>query len=146
MDENIGQVIDECLHIAQQAPNILDVRELFWKRFGGRVPTDSLEVVGESFAIFWITKGNPLQSIIGGSSLGRDVDCVASIAGAISGAYKGVSDIPTDWIDQCNKAMMNDPHELIDMSIKDMSEKLYNILLKIIKKRKEQIKILESMK
>jgi len=45
VDENIGQIIDECLDYAQKAPDILEVRDLFWRRFGGRVPTDSLEVV-----------------------------------------------------------------------------------------------------
>lgn len=137
VDENIGQVIDECLNIAKQAPDILEVRELFWRRFGGRVPTDALEVVGESFAMFWITKGDPRQSMIGGSSLGRDADCVASIAGAIGGAYKGIDAIPKEWVETCNKATLSDPHELIDMSFEEMSETLYNILLKITKERKE---------
>ncbi|MCW4020325.1 MAG: ADP-ribosylglycohydrolase family protein [Candidatus Bathyarchaeota archaeon] len=143
VDENIGQVIDECIDIARQAPNIFEVRELFWRRFGGRVPTDSLEVVGESYAMFWITKGDPKQCMIAGASLGRDADCVASIAGTIAGAYKGPDGIPKDWVDTCNNAMLNDPHELIDMSIEEMSEALYNILLKIIKERKGKIGLLE---
>lgn len=137
VDENIGQVIDECLNIAKQAPDILEVREHFWRRFGGRVPTDALEVVGESFAMFWITKGDPRQSMIGGSSLGRDADCVASIAGAIGGAYKGIDAIPKEWVETCDKATLSDPHELIDIGFEEMSEMLYNILLKITKERKE---------
>jgi len=145
VDENIGQIIDECLEIAGKAPDILEVRELFWRRFGGRVPTDSLEVVGESYAMFWITKGDPKQCMIGGASLGRDADCVASIAGAIAGAYKGIDAIPKDWVETCNKAILNDPHELIDMSIEEMSMELYKVLLRIIEKRKEQIRTLESM-
>lgn len=145
VDENIGEVIDECLDIAKQAPNILEVRELFWKRFGGRVPTDSLEVVGETYAMLWITKGDPKQSMIGGASLGRDADCVASIAGAIAGAHKGVGAIPNDWIKICNDAILEDPHELIDLSIEEMSEKLYHILLKITEERKQQINIIENM-
>jgi ADP-ribosylglycohydrolase len=145
VDENVGQVIDECLDIAKEVPDMLEVRELYWRRFGGRVPTDSLEVAGESYAMLWITKGSPKQSMIGGSSLGRDADCVASIAGAISGAYKGVDDIPRDWIDTCNKAMLNDTHEIIDMNMEQMSEALYKILLKMTEEQKKQIKILDSM-
>ncbi len=145
VDENIGQVIDECLDIARNAPDIFEVRELFWKRFGGRVPTDSLEVVGESYAMLWITKGDPKQCMIGGASLGRDADCVASIAGALAGAYKGSDAIPEDWVKTCDNAMLDDPHELIDMSIEEMSEALYNVLLKITKERKKQFDLLESM-
>ena len=83
--------------------------------------------------------------MIGGASLGRDADCVASIAGAIAGAYKGIDAIPKDWVETCDKAILNDPHELIDMSIEEMSKELYKVLLRIIEKRKEQIRMLESM-
>jgi ADP-ribosylglycohydrolase len=145
VDENIGQVIDECIDIARQSPDMLEVRELFWRRFGGRVPTDSLEVVGESYAMLWITKGDPKRCMIGGASLGRDSDCVASIAGAIAGAYKGIDAIPMEWVKTCNSAMLKDPHELIEMSIEEMSESLYNVLLKMMRRRKEQIQTLESM-
>jgi len=145
VDENIRQVIDECLEVAKEYPSILEVREPFWRRFGGRVPTDSLEVVGESYAMFWIIEGDPKQSMIGGASLGRDSDCVASIAGAIAGAYKGIDAVQMDWVETCSKAMLNDPHELIDMSIEAMSEELYNVLLKIMKENEVQTRILESM-
>lgn len=145
VDENIGQVIDECLGYARQAPSILGVRELFWRRFGGRVPTDSLEVVSESYAMFWIAEGDPKQCMIGGASLGRDADCVASIAGAIAGAYKGIDYIPKDWVETCNKATLADPHELINMSFEEQSEALYNVLMKILNERKEQIQIIESL-
>jgi ADP-ribosylglycohydrolase len=145
VDENIGQIIDECLDYAQKAPDILEVRDLFWRRFGGRVPTDSLEVVGESFAIFWIAKGDPKQCMIGGSSLGRDSDCVASIAGAIAGAFQGIDAIPKNWVEICQKAMDEDPHEIIDMSMEEQSEALYKILLKIMEARKKQIQLIESL-
>jgi len=145
VDENIGQVIDECLGFARQAPDILEVRELFWKRFGGRVPTDSLEVVGESFAVFWITKGDPKQSMIAGASLGRDADCVASIAGAIAGALKGIDAIPQEWVEICQKAVREDPQEIIDMNFAEQSKALYGVLLKIMERRKKQIKIIESL-
>lgn len=145
VDENVGQVIDECLGIAKQTPDILEVRESFWRRFGGRVPTDSLEVVGESFAMFWITQGDPKQCMIAGASLGRDADCVASIAGAIAGTYKGIDALPSDWVKTCEEATLNDPHELIDMGFAEMSEQLYNVVIKIMKERRELIEALESM-
>jgi ADP-ribosylglycohydrolase len=145
VDENVGQVIDECIGYAKQVPDMLDVRELYWKRFGGRVPTDSLEVVGESFAMFWLTKGDPKQCMIAGSSLGRDTDCIASIAGAIAGAFKGIDAIPRDWVDICEKAIKADTHEIITTSMEEQSKALYDILLKIMEDRKKQIKTIESL-
>lgn len=145
VDVNVSQSIDECLDIAKKTPDMLEVRESFWRRFGGRVPTDSLEVVGESFAMLWITKGDPKQAMIAGASLGRDADCIASIAGAIAGAHQGIDAVPGDWVALCNKATLADPHEIIDMSFEEMSEKLYNVILKIMRERRDQIQTLESM-
>lgn len=145
VDENIGQIIDECLEYARQAPDILEVRELFWKRFGGRVPTDSLEVVGESFAMFWIARGDPKQSMIAGASLGRDADCVASIAGAIAGALKGIEAIPKNWVEICDQAIKADPQEIINMSFEEQSQALYDVLLDIMSKKKKQISTIESL-
>jgi ADP-ribosylglycohydrolase len=145
VNENIGQIIDECIGYVKQVPDMLDVRELYWKRFGGRVPTDSLEVVGESFAMFWLTKGDPKQCMIAGSSLGRDTDCIASIAGAIAGAFKGIDAIPKDWVDICQKAMDADTHEIITMSMEDQSKGLYDMVLKIMGERKKQVETIESL-
>jgi ADP-ribosylglycohydrolase len=146
VNENIGQIIDECIGYVKQVPDMLEVRELYWKRFGGRVPTDSLEVVGESFAMFWLTKGDPKQCMIAGSSLGRDTDCIASIAGAIAGAFKGIDAIPKEWVDICQKAMDADPHEIITMSMEDQSKALYDMVLKIMGERKKQVETIESLK
>ena len=145
VDENIGQVIDEGLEIARKTPDILEVREPFWKRFGGRIPTDSLEVVSESFAMFWIAKGDPKLAMIGGASLGRDADCVASIAGAIAGAFKGVDAIPKEWIETCNKATLASPYTLINMSFEEQAEALYNVVLKIMDEKKRQIETIEYL-
>ena len=145
IDENVKEVILEGLDIAKQYPDIFEVREPFWRKFGGRVPTDSLEVVSESFALFWIAKGDPVKCMIGGANFGRDADCLASIAGAIAGAFKGVDLIPEDWIRTCNEATLNSPHTIIDMSFEQQAEELYKVLLKIIDERKRQIRLVESL-
>lgn len=146
IDENVKEVILEGLDIAKAYPDIFEVREPFWKKYGGRVPTDSLEVVSESFAIFWIAKGDPKQCMIGGANFGRDADCLASIAGAIAGAYMGVDKIPKDWIEICNKATLASPHTIINMSFEEQAIELYKVLMKIIEKNKNRIEILESIK
>lgn len=145
VDENVKDVIFEALEIAKDYPDIYEVREPFWKKYGGRVPTDSLEVVSESYVLFWITKGDPKQCMIGGANFGRDADCLASIAGAIAGAFKGVDYIPQDWIETCNRATLASPHTVIDMSFKDQAHALYKLLMQWMDKTKEQIKRIESL-
>ncbi len=83
--------------------------------------------------------------MIAGSSLGRDTDCIASIAGAIAGAFKGIDAIPKEWVEICEKAMKADPHEIITMSMEEQSRALYDLLLKIMEDRKKQIKTIESL-
>jgi hypothetical protein len=96
--------------------------------------------------MFWLTKGDPKQCMIAGSSLGRDTDCIASIAGAMAGAFKGIDAIPKNWVDICQKAMDADPHEIITMSMEDQSKALYDMVLKIMGERKKQIETIESLK
>jgi len=83
--------------------------------------------------------------MIGGSSLGRDADCVASIAGAMAGAFKGIDAIPKDRVEICEKAIKDDPHEVIDKSMEEQSKALCGVLLKTMEKRKKQIKTIETL-
>lgn len=52
-------------------------------------------------------------------SLGGDTDTIATMAGAIAGAFYGVEAIPRHWIDQC---------EGTDDAVK-MAEDLHSLLL-----------------
>jgi hypothetical protein len=83
--------------------------------------------------------------MIAGASLGRDADCVASIAGAIAGALKGIEAIPKNWVEICDKAIMADSHEIINMSFADQAKALYDVLLDITNKKKKQISTIESL-
>lgn len=50
-------------------------------------------------------------------SLGGDTDTIASMAGAIGGAYWGFDAIPMDWVDSCEEVTRC--HDLAD-SLYDM--------------------------
>jgi ADP-ribosylglycohydrolase len=58
----------------------------------------SPEAVAEAFAVFKLAGGNFKRSIILGGNFGRDADTIAAIAGAMSGAYRGIQSIPEQWI------------------------------------------------
>ena len=53
-------------------------------------------------------------------SLGGDTDTIASMAGAIGGAYCGIDDIPQEWIDCC---------EASDRAI-SLADGLYELVVK----------------
>ena len=143
-EENVAEVIQEVLNIAKKYQDVFEVREPLWQRFGGRVPTDSLEVVSETFAMFYIAKGDPHMAGVGGTNLGRDADCVASLAAALGGALKGIDVIRKDWIETVEKAWKKDPHTIIDMSMEEQAEVLYNVLQQNISELKNQVQLVES--
>jgi len=144
-EENVSEVIEEVLDIAKKYSDVFEVRESLWQRFGGRVPTDSLEVVSESFAMFYIAKGDPHTAGVGGANLGRDADCVASISAVLGGVFKGIDSIRMDFIEAIDKAVKEDPHTIIDMSIEEQAKALYDILLKNINELRTQIQLVESL-
>lgn len=55
------------------------------------------EAVSLSFGILSFTKGNFIDSVLGGVNIGRDTDTIAAICGAISGAINGYNSIPEKW-------------------------------------------------
>jgi len=62
------------------------------------------EVVTKGVCIFKMTGGNVKDAIIAGSNLGRDTDCIAAVAGGISGALSGTAPLPPEWIEQVDNA------------------------------------------
>lgn len=55
------------------------------------------EAVGLAFGIIAAARGDFVDSVLGGTNIGRDTDTIAAIAGAITGALLGVSCIPQHW-------------------------------------------------
>ena len=55
------------------------------------------EAVGLAFGIIAAARGKFVQSVLGGTNIGRDTDTIAAIAGSITGALGGLSCIPPQW-------------------------------------------------
>jgi len=58
---------------------------------------DSRETVPVTFALFLLANGDPREVILMGANFGRDTDTIASMAGALAGAFRGASSLPPDW-------------------------------------------------
>lgn len=82
---------------------------------------DPLEVCSLGIAFFIIGKGDMKKAITGGASFGRDCDTIAGIAGSLTGALYGMTNLPASWVDRVMKACP-------DPDIKAISLKLYQLL------------------
>lgn len=101
--------------------------------FGGFYQTYGVatanEIVAKGLAIFALHKGDPREAIITAVNFGRDVDCLAAIAGGLSGALSGTSKIPKEWMDQVNKATAEDPYTNSKRSIHETADGLFEAYL-----------------
>jgi ADP-ribosylglycohydrolase len=64
---------------------------------GRSTAVDPRESLAVALAILTLAKGDPVETILGCANFGRDADTIASMAGAIAGAYHGAGRLPADW-------------------------------------------------
>jgi ADP-ribosylglycohydrolase len=83
------------------------------------------EVVTKAICIFRMTRGNPKDAIVAAVNLGRDTDCLAAIAGGISGALNGTGAIPEEWIKQVDYATTKMPVTNSRRTLREHSDGLY---------------------
>lgn len=83
------------------------------------------EVVTKAICIFRMAQGNPREAIIAAVNLGRDTDCLAAIAGGISGALSGPGTIPEEWIKQVDYATTRMPVTNSRRTLREHAEGLY---------------------
>jgi ADP-ribosylglycohydrolase len=83
------------------------------------------EVVTKAICIFRMVGGNPKDAIIAAVNLGRDTDCLAAIAGGISGALSGPAALPEEWIRQVDYATTRMPVTNNRRTIREHADGLY---------------------
>ena len=127
--DNIEREVNRALEIAAKHTDPMAMRDEFYEfYFGGNYFTygssQANEVVSKGLAVFAITKGNPREAIPVAVNFGRDTDCLAAIAGGLSGALSGIQAIPAEWIAQVNEATKQDPYTNNHRSIEETADGL----------------------
>jgi len=111
---NVVDEIKGALEYTKDCRDFKDMREAFDPYYNGfGMPYNisyANEVVTKGVCIFKMTGGNVKDAIIAASNLGRDTDCIAAVAGGISGALSGTAPLPAEWIaqvDETTKTLLN---------------------------------------
>ena len=68
-----------------------------------RITCDSRETVPLTLALFLLADGDVEKCVTYGANFGRDADTIASMAGAIAGALRGVGGIRPEWVEKANR-------------------------------------------
>jgi len=92
--------IHNALALAKSLNGYEAFRDAFYERHLYRSACDSRETVPCVFALFYLANGNPEKAVIYGANFGRDTDTIATMVGALAGAFAGVSGFRRAWIEK----------------------------------------------
>lgn len=92
------QYISLCLEVADKYTDVLVARRELYERCLFYHMIDPLELLGLSYAMFKIAKGDVRLAAIGGTNIGRDSDTISGRAAMLCGTLKGAAGIPREWI------------------------------------------------
>jgi ADP-ribosylglycohydrolase len=84
------------------------------------------EIVTKAICVLRMTKGNTWEALKAGINMGRDTDCLAAVAGGISGALSGGASIPADVVKQVDYATSLNPHTNSQRTLRESSDGLYH--------------------
>ncbi len=83
------------------------------------------EVVTKAVCIFRMVRGNTWEAVKAGVNMGRDTDCLTAVAAGLSGALSGPLDIPSELIDQVDKATALNKYTNSQRTLRQTSDGLY---------------------
>jgi ADP-ribosylglycohydrolase len=132
--------IDSGLKLTASCKDFRDMRKAFDKKYSGSgIPyahSYANEVVTKAVCVFRMVKGNLKDAIIASVNMGRDTDCLASVAAGISGALSGGSSLPDEWIKQSDFATTKNIYTNAQRTLREHSDGLYNAYKARLRKMK----------
>jgi len=111
--------IEKTLALAREAGEYIAFRERYYAGhlLPGIAMPDTRETVPVAFALFYLADGDPARTIRYGANFGRDADTIASMAGSLAGALRGVSALPEAWVEKIRASGRRDQAALADMLV-----------------------------
>lgn len=114
------------------------------KRITKYIGSSIYENVTCAFAILKLTNGNVEQAVTIANTRGRDTDCTAASAGALSGALTGTATIPEEWIDQLESGTINNPYTNSHMTNKATAQALYRALQNKLRRMTKEMEAVDK--
>jgi ADP-ribosylglycohydrolase len=133
------QAIAATLALARETGDYAAFRETYYREriLPGIAIPDARETVPVALALFYLAGGEPKRTIVCGANFGRDADTIASMAGALAGAYRGVGALPPAWIEKV-EAQSPRAHE-------DVARALMDVVASRLKELSQQVDEIGAM-
>jgi ADP-ribosylglycohydrolase len=133
--------IDRALDIVGRLSDYNAVRAEFYKFYNGfgtpYAMSSAAETVSKALALFVLAKGDAKTGILYGVNFGRDTDCMAAMAGGLSGALSGIGAVPNEWVEQVDKATMANPYTNTQCTIKEHADGVYGAIVSRARKMRQ---------
>jgi len=106
------EAIGAALALARECGDYAPFRARYYAEhlLPGTNQADSRETTPVALALFWLARGDPRTTVIYGANFGRDADTIASMAGALAGAWRGASAFPPEWVEKVKASSPRDHH------------------------------------
>jgi len=122
--------LDRALKLTAGCTDVRDMRRKFDSVYSGTglvyAQSYANEIVTKAICVLRMTKGNTWEALKAGINMGRDTDCLAAVAGGISGALSGGASIPADVVKQVDYATSLNPHTNSQRTLRESSDGLYH--------------------
>jgi ADP-ribosylglycohydrolase len=93
---SVADQIELAVSTAAETPGL----EAALERIASRVGSSGLAVesIPAAIGVFVAARGQPYEAIVAGASIGGDCDTIASMAGALAGAFRRLEGVPADLL------------------------------------------------
>jgi len=115
---SVEKRIELALEIAGKTNNGFKAALALYDYIGAGVASN--EAIPTALALFYISNGDPMTAIKYATNIGGDADTIASITGAICGAFKGINAFPRRFIEKIE--------EVNKLNLKSIADKLIEIV------------------
>lgn len=122
--------IKETVQMVKRIGSYEEFREEFYRTELRDIISDARETVPCALSLFYLAEGNPTKAIIYGANFGRDADTISTMAGALSGAFRGIDELRSQWV---KKATQNNPGQ------RELAEKIARVIQKRVKETEKYL-------
>jgi ADP-ribosylglycohydrolase len=129
--DTVEKELLRALDLAERHRDPVAMREEFYRYYDGPgffnyAMSQANEIIPKGLAVFALTGGDPKEAILTAVNFGRDTDCLAAVAGGLSGALSGRSTIPHEWLARVNEATAEDPYTNNRRTIEETASSLFD--------------------
>ncbi len=102
------------------------------------------EIVTKAVCVFKMVRGNTWKAMKAGVNMGRDTDCLTSVAAGLSGALSGADSIPSELIAQVDHATSLNKHTNSRRTLRETSDGLIGAYKKRLQRMKDFVEEMDA--